>query len=95
MSRELQQSELGDAPPASRQVGPVDLSRRCKQTAVIEPPLAEVVKQFLRHCGPWRSSAARAFLAQMGGNRVDHDRRSNVEPNELTCVDMDTLLANF
>ena len=63
--------------------------------AFIEPPQAEVIEKILRHCGLWRSSAARAPPANAGKDGMEGASPSGREPNELTQVDMDTLLANF
>ena len=63
--------------------------------AFIEPPQAEVIEKILRHCGLWRSSAARAPPANAGRDGMEGASPSDREPNELTYVDMDTFLANF
>ena len=63
--------------------------------AFIEPPQADVIKRILRHCGLWRSSAARAPPADAGSGRMEAAGPSDREPNELTYVDIDTFLANF
>jgi hypothetical protein len=63
--------------------------------AFIEPPQAEVIEKILRHCGLWRSSAARAPPAHGNGDAMDHAPGSDSEPNELTYVDIDTFLATF
>ena len=63
--------------------------------AFIEPPQADVIKRILRHCGLWRSSAARAPPADAGSGRMEGAGPSDRKPNELTYVDMDTFLANF
>ena len=63
--------------------------------AFIEPPQAEVIEKILRHCGLWRSAAARAPPTHANRHGRDRARRSDSEPNELTYVDMDTFLATF
>ena len=63
--------------------------------AIIEPPQTDVIEKILRHCGLWRSSAARAPPANANRDGMDRARRSDSEPNELTYIDMDTFLANF
>ncbi len=63
--------------------------------AFIEPPREDVIEKILRHCGLWRSSAARAPPTDGKGNGADGDGRPDTEPHELTFVDMETFLANF
>jgi hypothetical protein len=66
--------------------GPMDV------VAFIDPPQADVIEKILRHCDPWRCSAARA---PPGGDGMEGAGRSDREPKELTYVDMDTFLSNF
>lgn len=63
--------------------------------AFIEPPQEDVIEKILRHCGLWRSSAARAPPAEDAGNGVGGAGGPDTAPHELTYVDMDTFLANF
>jgi len=63
--------------------------------AFIEPPQDEVIEKILRHCGLWRSSAARAPPANPRRGGIDRSGRSDSEPKELIYVDIDTFLANF
>ena len=63
--------------------------------AFIEPPQREVIERILKHCGLWRSSAARPPPAHSTGDGLAFANRSDGEPQELTYVDMDTFLATF
>ena len=63
--------------------------------AFLEPPQADVIEKILRHCGLWRSSAARPPPANSTGDGLAFAHRSDSEPQELTYVDMDTFLATF
>ena len=62
--------------------------------AFIEPPQEDVIEKILRHCGLWRTSAARPPPADGKGNGVNGADRPDTEPHELTYVDM-AFLANF
>ncbi len=52
-------------------------------------------REDLKHCGLWRSSAARPPPAHSTGDGLAFANRSDGEPQELTYVDMDTFLATF
>ena len=71
------------------------LPRGIGTTSRIEPPQDEVIEKILRHCGLWRSSAARAPPANPWRGGMDRSGRSDSEPKELIYVDIDTFLANF
>ena len=65
-----------------------------KVVAFIEPPQDEVVEKILRHCGLWQASAPRA-PPDADGLVPELDSASSDQLQELTYVDMDTLLATL
>ena len=69
-------------------------SSQMKVVAFIEPPPDEVVEKILRHCGLWQASAPRA-PPDADGLVPELDSASSDQLQELTYVDMDTLLATL
>lgn len=70
----------------------------------IEPPQAEVIEAFLKHCGLWQPSRSRAHSEShelvleldddYSGNSLDPPVEAD-KSHELTYVDIDTFLASF
>ncbi|HMP80580.1 MAG TPA: hypothetical protein PKD54_14090, partial [Pirellulaceae bacterium] len=102
-SAEHRTSARSSAPWAMRIRGVYELNPlACPQcggqmvvVAFIEPPQREVIERILKHCGLWRSWAARPPPAHSTGDGPAFANRSDGEPQELTYVDMDTFLATF
>ena len=75
-----------------------------KVVSFMEPPQADVIEAILKHCGLWESRSPRAppevdewvleLDAAYSGNSLDAPNEAE-ESQELTYVDIDTLLENF
>ena len=75
-----------------------------KVVAFIEPPQGEVIEKILKHCGWWQASAPRAppdmddlvleLDAAYSASSISSTDQA-AEPQDLTCVDIDTFLAGF
>ena len=75
-----------------------------KVVAFIEPPQGDVIEDILKHCGLWQASSARAppdvedLVLDLDFEFSDSPIESTdqaAESQELTYVDIDTLLASF
>jgi len=60
----------------------------------IELPQAGVIEELLKHCGLWQVSAPRAS-PDADGLVQERDSASSDQLQDLTYVDMDTLLATL
>ena len=56
--------------------------------ALIEPPQADVIERILRHCGLWRSSAARAPPAE---DRWVHPSDADADSHPASCDELGEL----
>ena len=71
-----------------------------KVVAFIEPPQGEVIEKILKHCGLWQASAPRAppdmddLVLELDAASISSTDQA-AEPQDLTCVDIDTFLAGF
>ena len=75
-----------------------------KVVAFIEPPQGEGIEKILKHCGLWQASAPRAppdmddlvleLDAAYSASSISSTDQA-AEPQDLTCVDIDTFLAGF